>query len=79
LPEDIKRLRSETLAASIVILHAMIHDAKYLGKLRPPELTHLLEVAFDRCGLPRVTQNEVTGADGAPLFMTIRMGDKVPS
>lgn len=79
LPEELKAMRDATLAEAIRILHAKIHDKKYIAKLRPAELDGLLTTAFDRCGLPKVTQSEITGKDGGSLFMTIRMGDKAPA
>lgn len=79
LPEELKGLRTKTLSKAVQILHKKIHDKVYIASLKPADLIHLLEVAFDRCGLPKVTKNELTGSDGKPLAaFTLVMGDKVP-
>lgn len=58
LSDELKGKRDMTLARAIEILYEKIHDRKYIAKLQPPELNSLLTTAFDRCGLPKVTQIE---------------------
>ncbi len=58
LDPEIKEMREAVLSKAVKILYARIHDPRYIAKLRPAELDGLLSMAFDRCGLPKVTQIE---------------------
>ena len=72
LPPDLKAMRDETLAKAITIMHAKVHDEEYVECLKPGELTDLLGLVFDRCGLPRVTKSEGDAATNNDLANTIR-------
>ncbi len=72
LPEDLKAMRDETLAKAITIMHAKVHDEEYVEGLKAGELTDLLGLVFDRCGLPRVTKSEGDAAGNTDLANTIR-------
>jgi hypothetical protein len=71
LDPEIKEMRDAVLSRAVKILYAKIHDEKYIGKLRPAELEGFLSMAFDRCGLPKVTKSELTGEGGGPLTVTV--------
>ncbi len=67
LPEEIKKAKAEVLSVAVAILREKIADKEYIESLRAADLLNLLTLAFDRCGLPRLSQNELTGLDGSPL------------
>lgn len=71
LPEELKAMRDASLSKAIEIMHAKVHDENYVENLKPHELTGLLEVVFDRCGLPKVLQADVEHK-GADLVQLIR-------
>ncbi len=56
LPEDVKAMKEASLAKAIEIMHSKVNDSKYVASLRPAELQGLLEIVFDRCGLPKVSK-----------------------
>ena len=68
LPAEIRAMKEDALEKAITILHDKINDSEYIRKLKPSVLFYFLEVAFDRFGLPKVTHQQVTGADGLPLI-----------
>lgn len=71
LSPELREMREAALSKAVRILHAKIHDARYMAKLRPLELLALLSMAFDRCGLPKVAHNELAGPDGEALTVQI--------
>lgn len=71
LSPELGEMRGAALSKAVRILHAKIHDVKYIAKLRPSELVALLSLAFDRCGLPKVAHNEIAGPDGEALTVRI--------
>ena len=78
LPPEVKALLYEPLAVAVRIMNEKVNDQKYMGKLRPGELQGMLSLVFDRCGLPKLTQAEISGKDGMAISFTLSMGDKVP-
>lgn len=71
LTPELSEMRTAALSKAVAILHARIHDARYMAKLRPLELVAFLSMAFDRAGLPRVTRSELAGTDGEALTVQI--------
>ena len=61
LDPEIKEMKSRILSRAITILDEKLHDEVYVKKLRPMELAQFLALAYDRCGLPKETKNEVSG------------------
>lgn len=53
LPPEVKQMREECLVTSVRMMHEKLHDKKWMGKLKPHEFMAMIEVAFDRCGLPK--------------------------
>ena len=68
LPAELKLMKEASLSKAIEILHSKIHNKKYIARLHPVDLIRFVETAFDRFGLPKVTKQELTGEDGAPLL-----------
>lgn len=58
LPEEIMAIKHDTLQRAIEILHEKINDPEYMEARNATELVRLLETAFDRFGLPKVTKVE---------------------
>ena len=58
-PEEIRKLKTEALNNAIEYLCGLLRDREYLKKLHPSDLYRLFEVAFDRFGLPKVTQSQI--------------------
>lgn len=69
LPEEIRAMKDSALQKAITILHDKVNDPEYMGNLKPDELIRFMETTFDRFGLPKVTKNEMTGADNSPLVV----------
>jgi hypothetical protein len=67
LSEEQKRMKYEALNKAVEIMHKKINDIDYIEGLKPGELQDMLELVFDRCGLPKVQKNEITGEDGGPV------------
>lgn len=67
LPDEIREMKEASLQRAIEVLHEKIYNEEYIAGLTPCDLIRFLEAAFDRFGLPKVTKQELTGADGAPL------------
>ena len=63
LPSEIKEMKDVSLQKAIQILHDKINDEKYIKALAPNDLLRILEVAFDRFGLPKASKNEIVGAE----------------
>jgi len=59
LPEDVIQMRRATLLTAVKLLFDKITDTKYMKGLKPREFAYFLEIAFDRCGLPKVMINEI--------------------
>ena len=72
LPPEIKVMRDAVLSKAVKVLKAKINDARYINKLNPSALVDFLSMAFDRCGLPKVTQ--LDSGEGLPLKFTLRLG-----
>jgi hypothetical protein len=75
LPEEIKKLKEATLEQAIKILHNKITDKTYISDLKPMELIGFLELAFDRLGLPKISQSNLAGNSGEPLQIIISQAD----
>lgn len=67
LPEEIKAIKEETLEKAITILADIIKDPKFLEKLSPKEQARMMEIAFDRFGLPKVTESKVELTDNSNI------------
>jgi hypothetical protein len=68
LPIELTRMKNRSLAQAIEILDKKIHDKAYIKELSPGDLVRFLELVYDRFGLPKVTTNQLTGADGESLI-----------
>lgn len=58
LPEYVKELKTAILKDAIEMLAEKIQDKSFMRKLQPNHLAMLLEIAFDRCGLPKASKLE---------------------
>lgn len=67
LPEEIKRLKTDSLQRAIEILHGLVSDDTYTRTLSPDQLFRMMEIIYDRFGLPKVTRSEMSGPDGQPI------------
>ena len=51
-------MRHASLAKAVEILHNKIHNEAYVNALEPSDLLRMIEIIFDRFGLPKVTKSE---------------------
>ena len=74
---EVRAMKEQTLDKAVRIMHNKVNDRGYIAKLKPRELTDFLALIFDRCGLPKVTQAELTGENGEPMItrFTLSLGD----
>lgn len=64
-PEQ-KEMKYGILSKALERLHEKINDDAYMNGLKPPEFVDMETLAFDRCGLPRITRNEFEGELNTP-------------
>lgn len=67
LSREMKILKYECLETAVELMHFKLHDPEYVNRLSPTEFVEFINTVFDRCGLPRVTQNNLAGPGGKPL------------
>jgi hypothetical protein len=67
LPAELNEIKRGALQKAIEILSEKMLDPVYVASLRPDELGRLLEITFDRFGLPKVSKTEMSGPDGKPI------------
>jgi hypothetical protein len=63
LSPELIEMRNKTLYKAVELLHEKIHDQKYLDKLHASELLRMIEIVFDRFGIPKQvkTEHEIDG------------------
>lgn len=71
--DDLRQMRRSSLERAVTLMHKRIHDEAYIDSLKPMEFISMLEVVFDRCGLPKVTREEVEVEAGSELLDTVRL------
>lgn len=73
LPKDIKELKRATGETAIKLLAEKVDNFAYLSE---DDQRFYLREALDRCGHPKMSQQEVTGADGQPQQVVFRFADE---
>jgi hypothetical protein len=60
LPEYLQVMKHGSLANAIEMMYEVTNDKEFMEKLKkkPRDLVAVLEMVFDRCGLPKITRNE---------------------
>jgi hypothetical protein len=67
LPEEIKEIKEQTLQKAIIILHDIIEDPDFMKKLKPQDQARMIEIAYDRFGLPKVTETKLEVTDNSSI------------
>lgn len=66
---ETKQMRDQALVKAVEVFHEKINSPEYVNNLKPRDLIQLLETAFDRFGIPKVSKLENSGSDGGPLII----------